>query len=76
MKWIGVGLGVVAALVLLAAGALWLRNYPWPVEPERVTIRSGEIEFFGVLLKPEGEAPISEATSLSRAMTAPTPGFG
>ena len=34
------GLGAMLALVLSIAGGVWLRNYPWPVEPERVSFRS------------------------------------
>ena len=67
MRWLGVGLGAPVALVLLAAGVVWLRNYPWPVEPERVTFQSGAVELVGVLLKPEGEGPHPAVIFLSGA---------
>ena len=54
LRRIGIGLGAVVALLLLAAGVVWLRNYPWPVEPERVRFTSGGVELVGVLLEPEG----------------------
>ena len=54
-------------MVLLAAGGLWLRHYPWPVEPERVVFKSGEVELVGSLLQPQGEGPFPVIVALSGA---------
>ena len=67
LKLLGLGLAAAVAVVLLAAGAVWLRNYPWPVEPERVSFRSGGVDLVGLLLKPETEGPHPAVIYLSGA---------
>ena len=75
LRRIGIGLGVTLALVLLATGAVFLRHYPWPATPERVTFTSGEIEIVGALVLPEGEGPHPAIVLLSGAEPAKRDGL-
>ena len=67
LRAIGLGLGGILALVLLGAGALLLRYYPWPASPERVVFPSGGIELVGALVLPEGDGPHPAIVLLSGA---------